>query len=227
MSPHSNSPGDPDDHDHDHDHGHKHDQGFKGMLRYLRHAPKMWKSEVNTEVVGRVAPQSSETVMDIGAGIGAGTMVAAKSGCTVIAVEPTPYMRRVLGVRRLIERVQDRVQIVDGTAEATTVTPGSVNAAWAVNTMHHWTSLDDGIAELARVLAPGGRVLLVDEDFDNPAHPDFDTFGSKRTEDRNHHFHTVEPDVVAEAMKGAGLTVTFAGHDHIAGRPSIVVEGTA
>lgn len=214
-------------HDHEHGHGHEHDQGVKGMVRYLRHAPQMWKSDVNSAVVARLAPQANETVMDIGAGIGAGTMVAAATGCTVVSVEPTSYMRRVLGVRRLIARAQDQVRIVDGTAEATTVDAGSIDAAWAVNTMHHWTSLEDGIAELARVLAPGGRVLLVDEDFDDPSHPDFETFGKKSHEERNHHFHTVDPDVVAAAMTAAGLTVTFSGRDDIAGSPSIVLEGHA
>jgi SAM-dependent methyltransferase len=165
--------------------------------------------------------------MDIGAGIGAGTMVAAKSGCTVVAVEPTPYMRRVLGLRRLLGRVQDRVRVVDGTAEATTVERGSIDAAWAVNTMHHWTNLQAGIAELSGVLAPGGRVLLVDEAFDDPKHPDYESMSSRRGEEHSHHFHDVDPAVVADAMKTAGMTVTFAGHDEVAGRPAIVVEGTA
>ena len=223
---HSNHDHD-DDHGHDHGHGHEHDQGLKGMVRYLRHAPKMWKSDVNSAVVARIAPQAGETVMDVGAGIGAGTMAAAKSGCTVVSIEPTPYMRRVLQLRCLVARVGDQVRIVDGTAEATTVAAGSIDAAWAVNTMHHWTSLEAGIAELARVLAPGGRVLLVDEDFDDPTHPDFETFGVKRQEEHSHHFDTVDPDVVAGAMKAAGLTVSFAGHDQIAGHPSIVIEGSA
>ncbi|MFT7474747.1 MAG: ubiquinone/menaquinone biosynthesis C-methylase UbiE [Verrucomicrobiales bacterium] len=214
-------------HDHEHGHGHEHDQGLKAMLRYLRHAPDMWSSEVNSAVVARIAPQAGETVMDIGAGIGAGTMVASKSGCTVVAIEPTPYMRRVLGIRRLVARVKDRVRIVDGTAEATTVEATSIDAAWAVNTMHHWTNLDDGIAELARVLAHGGRVLLVDEAFDDPAHPDYANMSARRSEEHDHHFHDVDPAVVEAAMITAGLTVTFAGHDQIAGRPAIVVEGTA
>lgn len=215
------------DHDHDHhEHGHDHDQGLKAMLRYMRHAPEMWSSEVNTAVVARIAPQSGEMVMDIGAGIGAGTMAAAKTGCIVAAIEPTPYMRRVLSVRRLITRTQDRVRIVDGTAEATTMSTGSIHAAWAVNTMHHWTDLDQGIAELVRVLAPGGRMLLVDEDFDNPEHPDYEFFGAVRGEEHEHHFHNVDPDVVGAALTAVGATVIFAGMDQIAGRPAVVIEAT-
>jgi len=215
-----------DHHDHtEHGHGHEHDQGLKGLLRYMRYAPQMWRSEVNSAVVDRLELHANETAMDIGAGIGAGTMVAVKSGCTVVAVEPTSYMRRVLGARVLAARAGRQVNIVDGTAEATTVAARSIDAAWAVNTMHHWTSLEAGIAELARVLTNGGRVLLVDENFDDPTHPDFDSFGAKRQEEHSHHFRTVDPDVVAEAMKAARITVTFAGHDQIAGRPSIVIEG--
>lgn len=211
---------------HEHGHGHDHDQGLAGMLRYLRHAPQMWSSEVNTAVVTRLAPGPDETVMDIGAGIGAGTMVAAKTAKTVLAIEPTPYMRRVLGLRRLLTRTTNQVQIVDGTAEATTITDRSVDAAWAVNTMHHWTSLSDGVAELARVLAPGGRALLVDECFDDPEHPDYEQFGAKFGDEHEHHFHTVDPDVVAEAVTDAGMAISFAGHDGIAGRPSVVLEFT-
>ncbi len=214
------------EHQHRHTHGHEHDQGIKGMLRYLRFAREMWSSEVNEAIVSRVAPQPRETVMDIGAGAGAGTMAALKRGCTVVAVEPTPYMRRVLSFRRFVGRVQKRLRIVDGTAEATNVDADSINAAWAVNTMHHWSNMSAGIAEVARVLAPGGRVLLVDENFDDPAHPEFDKFGSKRREDHGHHFDTVEPDAVAASMTEAGLTVVFAGFDQIAGRPSIVIEAT-
>ncbi len=196
------------------------------MLRYVRHAPEMWSSEVNTAVVERLAPMAGETVMDIGAGIGAGTMVAAKRGCKVMAVEPTPYMRRVLGLRSLVFGQRENVEIVDGTAEATTVRENSIDAAWAVNTMHHWSNLEAGVGELVRVLAPGGRLLLVDEDFDSPEHPDYERFGAMRTDEHAHHFHDVDPEVVGTALKAAGASVEFAGMGEIAGRPAVIVEAT-
>jgi ubiquinone/menaquinone biosynthesis C-methylase UbiE len=207
--------------------GHGHDQGLKGMMKYLRFAREMWWSEINEATVARLAPQPGETVMDVGAGAGAGTMVAVKSGANVVAVEPTSYMRWVLWFRRLLLRVQDRVTVVDGSAESTGVKTGSIDAAWAVNTMHHWTNLEAGIAELARVLAPGGRALLVDEDFDDPSHPEYEKFGSKRREEHSHHFDAVDPGVVATELRRVGLAVRFAGADEIAGRPAIVIEASA
>lgn len=197
------------------------------MLRYLRFAREMWASEVNSAVVDSISPMSTETVMDIGAGVGAATMVAIESGCRVMAIEPTPYMRRVLALRLMAARASDQVEVVDGTAEATTVASASIDAAWAVNTMHHWSDLTAGIAELARVLTPGGRLLLVDEDFDDPAHPDFERFSARRSDEHAHHFHTVDPDAVAAAMAESGLAVGSAGRDHLAGRPAIVIRGSA
>ena len=89
-------------HDHpEHTHGHAHDQGLKGMLRYLRSAPQMWRSDVNEAVIELVQPQAGERVVDIGAGMGAGTVVAARTAAAVVAVEPTPFMRRTLRVRRV------------------------------------------------------------------------------------------------------------------------------
>lgn len=209
------------------EHGHSHDRGLRGMLGYLRFAREMWQSEINEAVVARLAPQPGETVMDIGAGAGAGTMVAVKSGAKVVSVEPMPYMRGVLKFRRFVGRLQDRVTIVEGAAEALGVENGSIDAAMAVNTMHHWTNLAAGIAELARVLARGGRLLLVDEDFQDPTHPEYGKFGEKRTAEHAHHFATIEADAVAAAMRKAGLTVHSAGIDRMANRPSIVIHASA
>lgn len=224
---HSHKHGDSHEHGHGnaHEHGNAHDQGIKGMVRYMRFAREMWHSEVNEAVVNRLAPLRGETAMDIGAGAGAGSMFAARTGCNVVAVEPTPYMRRVLSMRRLASGARKRIKIVDGAAEATGVAAASVDAAWAVNTMHHWTNVEAGIAELARVLAPGGRLLLVDENFDDPTHPEYEKFKSRK-EEHSHHFDSVDPDAVRAQLSEAGFNVAFGGFDQIAQRPAIIIEAT-
>ena len=195
------------------------------MLRYARFAREMWHSEVNEAVVGRLSLKRDETAMDIGAGIGAGTMAAARSGANVVAVEPTPYMRRILAIRSGTSKARKRIEIVDGAAEATGVASETIDAAWAVNTMHHWTNMDAAIGELARVLVPGGRVLLVDEDFDDPTHPEYEKFGAEK-EDHSHHFEAAKPDAIAAEMRQVGFDVRFAGFDKIANRPAIIIEAT-
>lgn len=221
----------PDEHGHSHKdhegHGHGHgndqDQGIRAMVRYARHARTMWWSETNEAVVERLAPRRGETVLDIGAGVGAATMTAAATGAQVIAVEPTGYMRRILGWRRLAQRSRSRILVVDGAAEELGLDAASVDGAWAVNTMHHWLDIEAGCAEIGRVLAPGGRLVLADEDFDDPNHPDHEGFKSRHEGDA-HGFHMVDVDVVAGALRAAGLEVTTAAKVDLAGRPVILVE---
>lgn len=209
-------------HPHDH-HGHERDQGLRGALRYLRWFPQMWRSEVNDAVVALVDPKPAERVVDIGAGMGPGTIRAAAAGAHVTAVEPTPFMRRILGLRRLASKHRARIDVVEGTAEHLPADDRSADAIWAVNTMHHWTDLAQGVAEIARVVRPGGRILLVDEAFNDPAHPDFERFGAQHGDD-DHGFTMVEADQVVDLLQSAGLVGVVAVDREIAGRPVIGVE---
>jgi len=201
------------------------------MVRYAKHARRLWSSEINDAVVGRLAPKPGETVVDIGAGVGASTMVAAAAGAAVIAAEPTGYLRRVLTLRARLSSERDQITVVDGSAEATGVADQSANGAWAVNTMHHWVDVDAALAEFDRIVAPGGRILLVDENFDDPTHPDYERFarshqGDGGSADHSHHFDMVDPATIGEQLTNRGFTVQHAGADTLIGRPVLLVEAT-
>lgn len=212
---------DPSGHDH-HGHGHRNDRGLAGILRYLRWLPQLWRSEINDGVVALVAPRSGERTVDIGAGIGAGAFPAAKAGARVLAVEPTPTLRRTLRLRRALSRNRKLIEVADGAAEQIPADAGSVHAVWAVNTMHHWVDVDRGVAEIARVLASGGRVVLVDEDFTDPTHPEHEQFGSDHGPE-HHGFTMVEADRMADLLRAAGLTDVDTSLNSVVGRPVIAV----
>jgi SAM-dependent methyltransferase len=222
-------------HDHDHGHapqqghhhGHRHDRGLGAMLRYLRWAPRMWRSEINDAVVELVRPAAGERVLDIGAGMGPGTVLAARAGASVVAVEPTPYMRGILSVRRLFLRDRDRITVADGAAEHLPVGDGTVDAVWAVNSMHHWVDVERAVGEIARVLRPGGRVALVDEDFDDPAHPEYERFGAMRGDDHHHHFEMIDAARVGELLAAAGLVDVDTDSRTLGGRPVRMVTARA
>lgn len=191
-------------------------------MRYLRWLPQMWRSAVNDAVVDLVDLQPGERGVDIGAGMGAAAISAASAGTHVIAVEPTPFMRRVLMVRRALSRRRTNIEVADGAAERIPADDHSVDAIWAVNTMHHWVDVERGVAEIARVLRPKGRILLVDEDFTDPSHPDHARFGSDH-DDEHHGFTMVGAETMGDLLRAAGLTDVDTSNRHIAGRPVISV----
>lgn len=241
MPPHSDNPsphdvpGDAADrhaHGHEHggdhagggDHGHHLDQGWRGLLRYLRHGPRMWQSDVNRAVVELVDPRPGETVIDIGAGFGPGVAGVTRRGASAVAIEPTPNLRKVLDGRRRLTMRRGHVEIVDGTAENLPLVDDSADAVMSVNTMHHWSDLGAGIAEIARVLAPGGRVILVDEDFDHPDHPTFDP----DADDQHHHRHEfidVDPVAIADQLRAAGFVDVEGDERRVGGCPVKFVAG--
>ncbi len=215
------------DHGHAHHHGHENDRGIKAMLRYARWAPEMYFSDLNTTVVDLIAPQPGERLVDIGAGMGPGVVYAAKFGAEIVAVEPTPFLRRILSARRLVQRAKGNITIVDGAAEKIPVADQSVDAIMAVNTMHHWVDLEAGVAEIGRVLKPGGRILMLDEDFQNPDHPDYERFGGDAEENSHEHhgFTLVDATNMNRLLSEVGLVDVEAGDGIIARRPVISVSG--
>ncbi len=121
----------------------------------------------------------------------------------MVAVDPSGLMRSICGMRRLFQRARSRITVESGTAESLPVAGGSIDALWTVNSVHHWVDLDLAFAELARVLAPGGRLVLMDEDFTHPDHPRHET----------HHDHedemtAVHVEAIAEALCGLDLEAT-------------------
>ncbi len=210
---------------HGHEHGHRHDRGARGLLRYLRLLPRMWSSEVNREVVRSLAPSRGERVVDLGAGMGAATVEAARSGATVIAVDPMPYMRGILRLRRGWQRHRAAIRIVAGAAESIPLEDASVDALWTVNTIHHWTERDAAARELARVMKTRGRLLLVDEDFDDPSHPEHRRVRAARR-DHGHPFEQVDPELIAAALTRAGFAEAHGARTRVAGRPSKVIRAT-
>jgi SAM-dependent methyltransferase len=101
-----------------------------------------------------------DRVVDVGCGPGLFLRAAAERGATAVGVDPSAQMRR-LATRRT-GRLRAAVTVVDGTAERLPLDDASATVAWAVASFHHWADPDAGLAELHRVLAPGGRFLVAE-----------------------------------------------------------------
>jgi SAM-dependent methyltransferase len=96
-------------------------------------------------------------IADIGAGTGIFTEQLLKRGFSVVAVEPNEAMRDSLVV--LLGRYP-ALRTVDGTAEATSLPPQSVDMI-VVAQAFHWFDPVATRREFTRVLRPGGSVALL------------------------------------------------------------------
>jgi SAM-dependent methyltransferase len=93
-------------------------------------------------------------VLDLGAGTGKLTRQLVALGADVVAVEPGEVMRAVL------ERVVPEAQALAGSAEHIPLPNASVDAV-TVAQAFHWFKPDDALAEMRRVLRPGGGYALL------------------------------------------------------------------
>lgn len=98
-------------------------------------------------------------LLDVGGG--SGRAAAAVTGPDVTVVDAS---------RRMLRRARRGrgVDAMAGDARRLPVRDGAVDAAMIVDALHHFPDRDAAIADVARVLAPGG--VLVVREFD-PAHP--------------------------------------------------------
>lgn len=111
----------------------------------------------NALLVDLAAPGPDDRVLDIGCGAGAAVRRAAARGAAAVGVDPSPAM--VAQARR---RSADHpgVRFEVGDAAALPLEDDSITVAMAIATYHHWPDGPAGLAEVRRVLAPGGRLLL-------------------------------------------------------------------
>jgi SAM-dependent methyltransferase len=103
------------------------------------------------EVLGLTA---DSCVVDLAAGSGKLTRALAPRFAEVVAVEPNDEMRGVLAGRSA------GIRVLAGTAERIPLPDGSADAVF-VGDAFHWFDGPAAVAELARVVRPGGGVALL------------------------------------------------------------------
>lgn len=98
----------------------------------------------------RRALGDARSIVNVGAGSGA----YEPADLAVIAVEPSGTM--------LVHRPASSAHAVQAVAEALPLLDGSVDAALAVQTVNHWRSLADGLAEMRRVARRRAVIFMRD-----------------------------------------------------------------
>jgi SAM-dependent methyltransferase len=113
-----------------------------------------YPAEAVAELVRLLGIAPGATVLDLAAGSGKLTRQLLPAGAELLAVEPSAAMRERLAA------TAPGVRVLEGTAEAIPVPDGALDAV-TVGQAFHWFDGPRAVAELRRVLRPGGRVGLL------------------------------------------------------------------
>ncbi|TIC80267.1 class I SAM-dependent methyltransferase [Nocardioides sp. GY 10127] len=100
-------------------------------------------------------------VLDLGCGSGFHLPRLGRAAASVAGVEPHPDLRAIAARRT---RRLEHVRVLEGTAQATGLPAASVDVVHARWAYFFGPGCEPGLAEVARVLRPGGTAFVIDND---------------------------------------------------------------
>jgi SAM-dependent methyltransferase len=125
--------------------------GFARSVEAYERARPEYPPEAIAYLARELDLRPGRRVVDLAAGSGKLSRPLAKLGCEVIAVEPVDEMRAAIG---------PGIEALAGTAEAMPLADESADAV-TVGQAFHWFDGPKALAEIERVLRPGGALALV------------------------------------------------------------------
>jgi SAM-dependent methyltransferase len=113
--------------------------------------------------MARIAPWRDKVFIDVGAGTGYHIERFHRDAAHVIAVEPDPALRLEL-MQRIAELQLARTSVIGASAAAIPLCDNAADIAHARFSYFFGPGSEPGIAELERVLKPGGTAFIIDND---------------------------------------------------------------
>ncbi|HSW42301.1 MAG TPA: methyltransferase domain-containing protein [Patescibacteria group bacterium] len=154
-------------------------------------------------LVDVAAPRPADRAIDLGAGAGHATLALAPHVARVDAIDPTPEMLTV-AARLAGERGIVNVAWIEGRADAIPYPAATFDIAISRFSIHHWPDPPGALREVARVLRPGGRIVLID--LVSPENAGLDTFLNAVELLRDPtHGRSLRPSDWRAALDGAGF----------------------
>lgn len=114
---------------------------------------------VGADIVHRAAIEPGSRLLDVATGSGAVGLAAARAGARVVATDIAPGMIEALRIRADAASLSNLdARVMDGMALE--FPDGAFDVAVSLNGVSVFPDLAGGLAELARVTRPGGRVVV-------------------------------------------------------------------
>jgi ubiquinone/menaquinone biosynthesis C-methylase UbiE len=111
-----------------------------------------------------LAPWAGRTIVDLGCGTGFWLQAYAGDAGHVIGVEPDASLH-AMAAQRTAQLPGSRVEVLAGSAEHIPLDDRSVDVVHARFAYFFPPGTDAGLTEVLRVLRPGGRLVVVDNDY--------------------------------------------------------------
>ncbi len=128
--------------------------GFTAEAQTYSQGRPEYPAELLPWLADQLGAVRGNTVVDLGAGTGKFTQLLVRTAADVIAVEPVQAMRNQLSGKLA------QVPVLEGTADAMPLDSASVDALVCAQSFH-WFATEPALAEIHRVLKPGGKLGLV------------------------------------------------------------------
>lgn len=186
------------------------------QLPYFPHDP--WKDiarqfDIAIELIN---PQPGAWVLDVGAGRGWGAKHFALRGCQAVAVEINDDDQIGLGRSRAMMKQADVIyDLLIADSENLPFAAGCFDIVFSSAALHHTSHLDQLVAQIARVLRPGGTLIAINEPCLADKHDEAELQRSIADE-RSYGINENHPhlDDYREALRQAGLReqLLFAWH---------------
>jgi SAM-dependent methyltransferase len=144
------------------------DAAAAARIEKMYAAPEIVEQRARTRAA--LAVRSGERGIDVGCGPGfLACELAHEVGARgrVVAVDSSADMLAAARARAEREQVADRIDFVASDAVRLDVPPASLDFVAAVQVYLYVADIERALGEAARVLRPGGRVVIVDTDWDS------------------------------------------------------------
>lgn len=119
--------------------------------RYGRYAPWMPAAIGFERYAGR-------RLLEVGFGLGTDHLAFARAGASCFGIDLTPA--HVFATRRRLELEQRRIRLARADAEDLPFPGGSFDVVYSFGVLHHTPDTERSVAEIHRVLRPGGEAVV-------------------------------------------------------------------
>lgn len=168
---------------------------------------RVFGAERADSILAHLALQPGQSLLDIGGGTGQIAAELAGYVGRACVLEPSSGM--------LAQGRRKGLCLVQGIAERLPFPSGSVDRILMVDAFHHLLDQEQAVQELARVLAPGGRLVIQEPDIRHWA-VKLVALGEKVLLMRSHFYAAPDIGAMFERAAGGGCAVHIKGERHTA-----------